>query len=248
MAKTGNHGWPASHYGRVVEIDPRHVAAQLAQVVALSRAGRHQEAYQRLKEARAVLPESIALTHAMARLLAACPDETLRDGEQALELALSVFKIRNSPQHADTVAMAYAELGNFEEAIRWQTEIVQGAEKAGRDDLLPRARKNLALYRDRNACRDPGPPMGATIRRLLASSHKQNILEFSTGIRTVGSWRLRLSAVPSKRTSRPSGFSPRVSRLAQAVLAVDERERLVRWSATRESGGVARRERSEGRD
>ena len=106
----------------------------------MTRAGQYQEAYEELLRARTALPDDVFLTHAMARFLAACPDDTLRDGQQALELALSAFKIRNNPLEAETVAMAYAQLGNFEEAILWQSEIVQGAEQSRRDDLLPRAR------------------------------------------------------------------------------------------------------------
>jgi tetratricopeptide (TPR) repeat protein len=155
--QTGDLAAAAAHYGRVVEIEPRHRAARLGQAEALTRAGRYHEACQRLMQARDVLPEDVDLTHALARLLATCPDDALRDGPRALELALSAFQSRNSPRHAETVAMAYAELGDFAQAVHWQEQIVQGAEKAGRNDLLPGARRNLALYRDHQACRMPWP-------------------------------------------------------------------------------------------
>jgi tetratricopeptide (TPR) repeat protein len=163
LAQAGDHATAAVHFGRVVEIDPRHRAARLGQAVSLSRAGRQAEACQRLTQALNVLPEDAVLTHALARLLAACPDDELRDGPRALDLALSAFEKRNLPQYAETVAMAYAESGNFAEAVRWQNEVVQGAEKAGRDDLLPRARRLLTRYHNQQPCRDPFPFSAASV-------------------------------------------------------------------------------------
>ena len=163
LAQAGDHLAAAEHFGRVVEIDPRHRAARLGQAVSLSRAGRHLQAYQLLTQSLEVLPDDVVLTHALARLLAACPDDELRDGTRAPDLALSAFQKLNIPQYAETVAMAYAEMGDFSEAVRWQNEIIQGAEKAGRDDLLPRARQLLTLYHDQQPCRDPFPlPLGST--------------------------------------------------------------------------------------
>ncbi len=151
-----DHETAAEHYARVIKIDPAHADARLKQAIALSRAGRYAEAQQRLLEARAVLPESMILAHAMARLLAACPDQNIRDGPRALQFALAVFKNRKSVKHAETVAMAYAELGNYAEAKRWQMQALTVAQQK-QVDALPRLRANLALYEDGKPCRSPWP-------------------------------------------------------------------------------------------
>ena len=136
---------------------PEVTAARLGQAVALARAGRYADARARLEQARKVLPESMVLAHALARLLAACPDQTVRDGPSAVQLALAAFKIRQSIDHAETVAMAYAEVGQYEEAQRWQGRAVAAAQEARRDDLLPALRENLAGYQRREPCRVPWP-------------------------------------------------------------------------------------------
>ena len=157
LATLGDHETAVSHYAQAIKIDPAHRAARLRQAVALGRAGRYAEARQRLQEGRSVLPESMILAHAMARLLAASPDATVRDGQRALQLASAVFKIRKSVEHAETVAMAYAELGNYEQAKRWQTQALSVAQKEKQVDAMPRLRENLALYQDGNPCRSPWP-------------------------------------------------------------------------------------------
>ena len=157
LVRSGQHAQAAEHYGRAVQIDPRNRTARLAQAIALGRSGQYPAAHQQLVHALEVLPDDLDLKHALARLLASCPDDSVRDGQRALELAQAVFSDRNSPPHAETVAMAFAEVGDFDQAVHWQSELVRGAEQAGRDDLLPRARQYLERYRAHQPCRDPWP-------------------------------------------------------------------------------------------
>ena len=97
----------------------------------------------------------MTLAHAMARVLAACPDDSVRNGPAALKLALAVFRTKNSVSHAETVAMAHAEVGQYDEAIRWQRQALAAAKDADLVAVLPRLRKNLSLYESRRPCRVP---------------------------------------------------------------------------------------------
>jgi tetratricopeptide (TPR) repeat protein len=80
-----------------------------------------------------------------AWLLATCPDEDFRDGEKAVldakkACALTGWK---SAEVLGTLAAAYAEQGNFEEAIAWQTK---AHELASEDEKLESSRV-LEQYR-----------------------------------------------------------------------------------------------------
>jgi superkiller protein 3 len=147
LRQLGRPGAAAAEYARLVAADPKNVLARTEEAEALIAAGRHAEALERLEAGLLVLPQSAELGNLLARLLATAPDPALRDGERALELAKSLFEAIPSLDHAETVAMAMAEEGRFEEAVDWQRKIIAQAEKEGRADELPRLRRNLERYR-----------------------------------------------------------------------------------------------------
>jgi len=157
LLKNATYQDAANHYSHVIRIDPRHRAARLAQAMALAQMGKYAEAHARLKQGRELLPESMILAHAHARLLAAAPDQNLRDGATALKLALEVFKVRQSVDHAETVAMAYAETAQYDQAVTWQKRAILAAGKSPPYEPLSRLQKNLALYQKRQPCREPWP-------------------------------------------------------------------------------------------
>ncbi|HEV7507497.1 MAG TPA: tetratricopeptide repeat protein [Thermoanaerobaculia bacterium] len=109
-----------AQYRRAVELAPGDEAARLGEAETLVRLGRYAEARLRLDEALGQMPGSGLLAHAEARLLAASPDPSLRDGERALKLALAVWQAQPAAFHAETVALALAELGRCDEAATWQ--------------------------------------------------------------------------------------------------------------------------------
>ena len=123
--------------------------------MALAKAGRYADALDSLAKSRAVLPRSMTLAHVAARLWATCPDDRLRDGPKALQLAKSVFQTRKSIEHAETVAMAFAETGNYDEAKKWQKKAIDVAMIEKRADAMPRLKRNLALYKQGKPCRTP---------------------------------------------------------------------------------------------
>jgi tetratricopeptide (TPR) repeat protein len=74
------------------------------------------EARERIEEACLRLPLEGRLTELLARLLAACPDLSLRDGARALDLAQRVYAAAPTVYHGETLALALAETGRCEEA------------------------------------------------------------------------------------------------------------------------------------
>lgn len=90
----------------------------------------------------------LSLQHLLARLLATCPDATVRDGASALALAQQVFQQAQSLTHGETVAMALAESARFAEAVQWQQQLLaQARQSAAPTPLLRRLEIELASYR-----------------------------------------------------------------------------------------------------
>ncbi len=142
-----------AHYLNALLVDPTSEAAHLGEAAVLVDLALFRTARERLEEAYARLPHEGRLAHALARLLAGCPDLSLRDGQRALELAERVFAAQQSLGHAATVALALAELGRCTEAANWQQNALAAARQAARQDLVDDLQKSLDLYASGPPCR-----------------------------------------------------------------------------------------------
>jgi tetratricopeptide (TPR) repeat protein len=90
----------------------------------------------------------------LARVLATAPDSKLRDGKKAVESAkkaVDMIKYRDG-RFLDTLAAAYAEVGEFDKAVETQQKALDDPEFMKDDG--DGARKRLALYRDKKPFRD----------------------------------------------------------------------------------------------
>ncbi len=108
------------HYERVVELTPLAAAAHRNLATALLGAGRTAEAIAYHETAIQVGPEDAAGISVFAWLLATCPDDSVRDGKRALELAQRAMALAQPPTPTilHTLAAAYAEVGRFDEALK----------------------------------------------------------------------------------------------------------------------------------
>lgn len=146
-----------AEYGKAVELDPAEETARLGEAETLVRLGRYGQAREKLEESLRALPGSGRLSHGLARLLAACPDVSVRDGARALELGLAVWNVLPLAVHAETVALAHAELGRCAEAAEWQRKALDAGRTEGFPaDRLAALSETLAAYERGEPCRPPG--------------------------------------------------------------------------------------------
>ncbi len=92
----------------------------------------------------------------LAWLLATCPKPELRDGKRAVEHARKACDLTrwNDPAALDVLAAAYAELGDFDAAIRWEKKALE-LPAEGTPDRNPAALRNrLHLYEKHEPYRD----------------------------------------------------------------------------------------------
>ncbi len=84
----------------------------------------------------------------LARFQATCPEDSLRNGKGALEKSLRACELSNweSSDIVDTLAAAYAEVGDFDRAVKYQMQAISMSGTSG-----PERRKmeeRLELYRE----------------------------------------------------------------------------------------------------
>ena len=91
---------------------------------------RYAEAVATLRELRRLRPRDPQIELNLAWLLATCPNDAVRDGKEALQMAstLRVAEPALKFERLDVLAAACAETGDFEQAVRRATEAVRLAE------------------------------------------------------------------------------------------------------------------------
>lgn len=90
----------------------------------------------------------------LARLLAASPDPSVRNGAEALAIARRLMSERPSIQHAETVAMALAEVGEFEQAATLQQQALDEMERRGGAPTAGQ-KERLRAYLNDEPAREP---------------------------------------------------------------------------------------------
>ena len=155
LARSGRAQESLVHYERLIEMDPTHADVNFDYALAFIRLQRYVEARDRLIEGRRLHPEQPAFTHALARVLAAAPDDRARDGRQAMALVEELLAAGQNVELGETAAMALAELGEYAQAAAVQRDVMAAAEQAGFRDVVARMAANLRRYERGEPCRTP---------------------------------------------------------------------------------------------
>ncbi len=155
LQRAGRHEQAVEHYRAVVDLDPANPEARLGRAFALIRLRRYADALVALEEDVVVLPDQPAFRHSLSRLLAACPDDRVRDGARALRIAEELAQEQRNTDLAETIAMALAEVARFDEAVELQKTAIEIATRARRSDLVLRMQANLKLYENGETCTTP---------------------------------------------------------------------------------------------
>lgn len=144
-------------YRADLEKQPDQAAARRGEAAVLIEQGRYDEALRRLQEALRAVPEEPALMGLLARLLATCPDDNLRDGPRAAQLAEASWRSQSTFEHAETLALALATAGRLDDALRLLKQLIESAAKNA-PESVPRLRQHLATLEDGRLVLLPSPP------------------------------------------------------------------------------------------
>jgi tetratricopeptide (TPR) repeat protein len=123
--------------------------------ILLAERERYGEAVALLAEANQRFPARSATATTFARFLASSPDRSVRNGRRALDLATEVYQAEPTPAHAETMALAFAELERCDEALTWMKRAIAEAEQENDDAEARRLRGEMPHY-EGASCRPPG--------------------------------------------------------------------------------------------
>jgi tetratricopeptide (TPR) repeat protein len=147
LRRTGRLDAAIAEYVQVIKADPSASQARFGHAMALVRLRRFADARAVLEDAVRAHAEQPGLAHALARILAASPDDAVRDGPRALSLINAIERSNGAtPAIVETSAMALAENGRFRDAVARQRQAIAMATQAGRSDLVAHLAENLRRY------------------------------------------------------------------------------------------------------
>jgi len=153
LASAGEHRLAIVHFAAAVSSQPRDEEAWLGEARSWIALGDFARATARLSLANATFPESGLIAYGLARLMAAGPDLTLRDGERALDLASRVFEAKRTPANATLVSLALRELGRCDEARTWFDGLIEEAEATDAVEERALLAERRAELGDADPCR-----------------------------------------------------------------------------------------------
>ena len=116
--------------------------------IALEEKGNPAEAIQHYQKALELAPSSIPTLTNLAWLLATSPDASLRNGLKAVQLAKQADRLVGGTNTIvlRTLAAAYAENGEFANAIKTARSAMQLARMHGEDTVITDLDQQIALY------------------------------------------------------------------------------------------------------
>lgn len=122
------------HFDAAIELDPANAKAYFSRAEIWMREGAYDAA---LADLDAAIKYDEAgefpfyTYNAKAWLRATCKESRIRDGKEAIELAEKACELSDysNPMILDTLAAAYAEAGNFSQAVHWQARAIELADE-----------------------------------------------------------------------------------------------------------------------
>ena len=138
----------ASHFAAALVERPDFAEAHRRLAQALSKQYKSKEAASHYRAALRLKPDFADALNELAWILATAPDSGLRSGAEAVPLANRACELTNNQQAAflTTLSAAYAEAGQFPDAIAAAQRAGKLAQLAGQKEIAAQDEELLKLY------------------------------------------------------------------------------------------------------
>ena len=133
-------------FTRALEIDEEHFASLRGRSDAEISIGNHPAAIADLDKAHALKPDDTGVLNNLAWLLATSPDDAIRNGTRAIELAQKACELTEwkEPHIISTLAAGHAEAGDFAKAREFSQKAVDASDDS--DQVKEQLKGELASY------------------------------------------------------------------------------------------------------
>ena len=146
-ARGGNTKQAIADYDKAIELAPNSTQGDLARARAYTAKGDYAQAAARFDQARRRGPRDDDALNGFAWFSATCPDSAFRNGPEAVKAATKACEIKKwkDGDVIDTLAAAYAEAGDFSQALKYEAQAIASRPLSG-PDTLSEMQKHLRAY------------------------------------------------------------------------------------------------------
>ncbi len=153
-----DYGTAVALISRAISADRENSGFYARRATFYLKAGKSNLARADLRHVLQTTPKDAEDYNRQAWILATCPLDDIRNGARAIQLATQACKLYGwkNAQYLDTLAAAYAELGDFKTAISWEKKAIAALSPMNtkdREDM----RERLGLYQAGHPYRDTDP-------------------------------------------------------------------------------------------
>ena len=147
-------------FSKAIELDSRFVQAYFNRGLVYQNKGDFEQAIGNFSKAIELNPRFVHACNNLGWILATHPEAQLRDGAEAVRLAERACALTGykAPATLDTLAAAYAELGQFDKAVTTAEQAIQLARAAKSETLAKDIRSRLELYKAKRPHREQVGP------------------------------------------------------------------------------------------
>jgi tetratricopeptide (TPR) repeat protein len=114
-------------YDRAIQLDPNYIHAYICRALISKQRRAFAQAVVELAAIARMAPDNAEVHRLLGRILATCNDNGVRDGNRAVREAIRACELTNwrDPDCIDTLAAAYAEIGDYPLAVQWQNKAIE---------------------------------------------------------------------------------------------------------------------------
>ncbi len=138
-----------------IRLDPKHAGAWLSRSRVYYESGEYAKSVADCRQAIQIVPHYEVILTQAAEVLAVCPDEKCRDGKKAVEYATEACELTKWKDwiSLEALAASYAELGQFDDAVKWQKKAIEILNSKGLKTSAESAEGRLKHYEQREPLR-----------------------------------------------------------------------------------------------
>jgi tetratricopeptide (TPR) repeat protein len=212
-ALKGNYDKALADYDKALEIRPRYAEAYNNRGFARTQQGDLRNALNDYARALEINSFFVDAYNNKAWVLATCADQRFRNGGQAVRLAQKAVELKPDVGSLDTLAAAYAAVGNFDAAVDTQKKAIQKLLLTDRNSEVPKYLPHLNAYKSKQSLlinyaagsKTAGPP---DIKVSVKKQTKEKPLPPATSPKVVTASKPKTkkpaAAPKTKKTSRPT--------------------------------------------